>query len=83
MSLWGAQEETKPRLGPRLCRRDPFEQPKQIIKTWLGQGDQANFTVDDIIETIRNSGYEDTVEERGQEAVDHYLSMKQREAEAI
>ena len=59
MKLWEARhkEETTPRLGPRLGPRLKGRglpgQPKQIIKTLLGQGDPANFTVDNI----RNNGY--------------------------
>ena len=55
--LWEAQhkDETKSRLGPRLCRRGLLEQPKPIINTLLGQGDLANFTVDKTIETLKNN----------------------------
>ena len=49
------KDETKSRLGPRLCRRGLLEQPKAIINTLLGQGDLANFTVDKIIETLKNN----------------------------
>ena len=48
--LWEAdtKDEMKQRLGPRLYREDSFGQPKQIIKTLLGQGDLANFTAETI-----------------------------------
>ena len=85
MRLWEAKhkDETKPRLGPRLYRRGILGQPKQIIKTLLGKGDQANFTVDNIIETLRNNGSRDTLEENCQEALDNYFAMRQSKAEAI
>ena len=35
-------DETKPRLWPRLYRRGLLGQLKQIVKTVLGQGDLAN-----------------------------------------
>ena len=67
VKLWeaGHKEETTPRLGPRLNGRGLLGQPKQIIKTLLGQGDPANFTVDNI----RNNGYGDTLEKNGQEVL--------------
>ena len=37
----------------------------------LGQGDLADFTVDNIITTLRNSGYGNTPEEKCQEALDN------------
>ena len=39
--------------------------------------DPANFTVHRIIETFRNSGYGDTLEEKSQEARDNYCDMTQ------
>ena len=59
------KDETRPRHGPRNYSRGLLGQPQQIIKTLLGQGDLAHFTVDDIIETLRNHGYGDTLEEKG------------------
>ena len=58
VKLWEAEhkDETKLRFGPRFYRRGLLGQPKQIIKTLLGQGDLANFTEDNIIETLRNNG---------------------------
>ena len=73
--LWEAEhnDDAKPRLGPRLCRRGLLGQPKQIIKTLLGQGDLANFN----IETLKNTGYGDTLEENGQEALEKSSDMRQ------
>ena len=51
------KNKSKPFLEPRLYRRGLRGQPNQIIKTFLGQGDLANFTVDNIAETLRNHGY--------------------------
>ena len=85
MRLWEVEhkDETKPLLGPRLHRRGLLGQPKQIIKTLLRQGDLANFTVDNISVTLRNNGDGDTLEEKGQEALDNFFDMRQGEAEAI
>ena len=79
LRLWEAEhkDETKPRFVPRFCR-----QPKQIIKTLLGHGNPANFTVDYIIETLRNNGYGDTLEEENQEALDNNFDTRQGKAEA-
>ena len=83
--LWEAERkgETKPRPGPRLHRRGLLGQPKETIKTLLGQGDLAGFTVENNIETFRNNGYGDTLEDKDQEALDNYFDMRQGEAEAI
>ena len=71
--LW---EAAKPRLGPRLYKRGLLGQPKQIIKTLLGQGDLANFTVDNNIETFGNDGYYgDTFAKKGHEALDTYFHV--------
>ena len=85
VKLWEAEhkEETKPRLGPRPCRRGLLGQPKQIINTLVGQGDVANFSVDHIIETLRNNGYGDSLEEEGQGALDSYFGMRRGKGEAI
>ena len=66
-----------------LYRRGLLGQPKQIVKTSLGQGDLANFTVDNIAETLRNHGYGDTLGEKGQEALDNHFDARQGKAEAI
>ena len=50
-------------------------QPKQIIKTRLGQGDFADSIVDSINETLRNNGCRDTLEEKGRAALDNYFNM--------
>ena len=63
------KDETKPRFEPRLYWRGHLGQPKQIIKTLLGQRDLAKFTVDNI-ETLRHNGYGDTFEEESQETLD-------------
>ena len=42
----------------------------------LWQGDLADFTVDNIITTLRNTGYGNTPEEKGQEALDYYFEMR-------
>ena len=78
--LWEAQHknETKSRLGPRLCRRGLLEQPKPIINTLLGQGDLANFTVDKTIETLKKPFLR-----RRQEALDNCFDTRQGKAEAI
>ena len=47
------KDVTKPRLQPRLDRNGLRGQPKQIIKTFLDQGDLANFTAGSITETLR------------------------------
>ena len=82
--LWEAEhkDERKPHLGPRLYWRLP-EQPNQTIKTLLGQGDPANFTVQNTIETLRNGGYGDTLDEKSQEVLDKHLGTRQGKAEAI
>ena len=66
-------QHKKPRIWPRLHRRGLLllGKLKQNIKTLLGQGDRANFTVENIIETLRLNGYRDTVEEKCQEALDN------------
>ena len=83
--LWEAEhkDETKPRFGPRLFRRGFFGQPRQIIKTLLGRRDLANFTVDNLIETLSNIGCGDALEEKGQEALDNYFDVGRGKAEAI
>ena len=61
------------RLEPRLYRRGVFGQPKQIVNTKLGQGDVAEFTVDNVFKTVNENGCGDTPEEKGQEALDKLL----------
>ena len=76
VKLWEAEhkDETKPPLGPRLCRRGLLGQPKESIKTLLGQGDFANFTVDNTITTLRNPE---------EEVLGNNFDMRQSPAEAI
>ena len=81
------KQKTRPRrnlaFGPRLYRRGIFGQSKQIIQTILGQGDLVNFTVNNIVTTLMNSGYGDTLEEKCREALDKYFDMRQGKTEAI
>ena len=60
--LWMAEHkgETKLRLGPRFCKRGLFGQPKQIVKTKFVHWDVVNFTVGNIIQTLRIYSNEDT-----------------------
>ena len=53
------------------------------VKPKLGQGDLANFLVNNIIETFWNNGFGDTPEVQGQEALDNYFGMLRGKAEAI
>ena len=39
-----------------------------------------NFTVDNNIETLRNNGYDNTLEEKGQEALENHFDMRQGKA---
>ena len=75
--------KTSRNLSLGLYRRGLLGQPTQIVKTSLGQGDLANFTVDNIAETLRNHGYGDTLGEKGQEALDNHFDARQGNAEAI
>ena len=56
--------DEKPCLVPRLYRRELYGQPKQIIKTLLGQGNLANVTEENIITTLRNTGWEALLKRR-------------------
>ena len=73
------KEETTPRLGPRLNGRGLPGQPKQIIKTLLGQGDPANFTVDNI----RNNGYGTLLKRTVKRCWKTHFDMGQGKADAI
>ena len=66
--LWEAEhkDETKPRLGPNLYKRGLFGQPNQIINAKLREGELANFTAGNIIQTLEDDGYGDTPGEKGQ-----------------
>ena len=82
--LWQVEfkVEDRDRLGPRLYRRGLHGQPK-IIVTKLGTQDVAQFTVDDIIQCLKDNGYGELPEELGQEALDNYFDMRQGKAESI
>ena len=75
--------EDRDRLGPRLYRRGLHGQPKTIVKTKLGTQDVAQFTVDNIIQCLKDNGYGEFPEELGQEALDNYFDMRQGKAESI
>ena len=49
--------EDRDRLGPRLYRRGLHGQPKIIVKTKLGTQDVSQFTVDNIIQCLKDTGY--------------------------
>ena len=85
--LWQVEfkVEDRGRLGPRLYlyRRGLHGQPKTIVKTKLGTQDVAQFTVDNIIQCLKDNGYGELPEELGQEALDNYFDMRQGKAESI
>ena len=58
-------------------------QPKIVVKTKLGTQDVAQFTVDNIIQCLKDNGYGELPEELGQEALDNYFDMRQGKAESI
>ena len=73
--LWQVEfkVEDRDRLGPRLYRRGLHGQPKTIVKTKPGTQDVAQFTMDNIIQCLKDNGYGELPEELGQEAVDNYF----------
>ena len=75
--------EHRDRLGPRLYRRGLHGQPKIIVKTKLGIQDVSQFTVDNIIQCLKDNGYGELPEELGQEALDNSFAMRQGKAESI
>ena len=83
--LWQVEYkvEDRDRLGPRLYRRGLHGQPKIIVKTKLGTQDVSQFTVDNIIQCLKDNGYGELPEELGQEALDNYFDMRQGKAESI
>ena len=85
MRLWQVEFklEDRDRLGPRLYRRGLHGQPKIIVKTKLGTQDVSQFTVDNIIQCLKDNGYGELLEELGQEALDNYFDMRQGKAESI
>ena len=78
--LWQVEykEEDRDRLGPRLYRRGLHGQPKIIVKTKLGTQDVSQFTVDNIIQCLKDNGYGELPE-----ALDNYFDMRQGKAESI
>ena len=85
VKLWEAEfkEEDRERLGPKLYRRGLHGQPKTIVKTKLGTQDVSQFTVDNIIQCLKDDGYGELPEELGLEALDNYFDMLQGKAESI
>ena len=83
--LWQVEfkVEDRDRLGPRLYRRGLHGQPKTLVKTKLGTQDVAQFTVDNIIQCLRDNGHGELPEELGQEALGNYFDMRQGKAESI
>ena len=55
--------EDRDRLGPRLYRRVLHGQPKIIVKTKLGTQDVSQFTVDNIIQCLKDNGFGELPEE--------------------
>ena len=53
------------------------------MKTKLGTQDVAQFTVDNIIQCLKDNGYGELPEELGQEALDNNFDMRQGKAESI
>ena len=80
--LWqgGFKLEDRERLGPRLYRRGLHGQPKNIVKMKLDTQDVSQFTVDNIIQCLKDNGYGELPEELGQEALDNYFDMRQSKA---
>ena len=71
VKLWEAEykEDDRDRLGLKLDRRGLHGQLK-ILKTKLGTQDVSQFTVDNIIQCLKDNGYGELPEELGQEALD-------------
>ena len=53
------------------------------MKTKLGTQDVSQFTVDNIIQCLKDNGCGELPEELGQEALDNYFDMRQGKAESI
>ena len=53
------------------------------MKTKLGTQDVSQFTVDNIIQCLKDKGYGELPEELAQEALDNYFDMRQGKAESI
>ena len=75
--------EVRERWEPRLYRRGFHGQPKIIVKTKLGTEDVAQFTLDNIIQCLKDNGYGELLEELGQEALDNHFHMRQGKTESI
>ena len=58
-------------------------QPKIIVNAKLGTQDLSHFTVDNIIQCLKDNGYGELPEELGQEALNNYFDMRQGKAESI
>ena len=58
-------------------------QPKIILKTKLGTIDLSQFTVNNIVQCLKDNGYGELPEELAQEALDNYFDMRQGKAESI
>ena len=56
---------------------------RSIVRTKLGTKDASQFTVDNIIQCLKDNGYGELPEELGQEALDKYFDMRQAKAESI
>ena len=85
VKLWEAEykEDDRDRLGLKLDRRGLHGQLKIILKTKLGTQDVSPFTVDNIIQCLKDNGCGELPEELGQEALDNYFDMRQGKAESI
>ena len=82
--LWEAEykEDDRDRLGPKLYRRG-LRGLKIIVKTKLGTQDLSQFTVDNIIQCLKDNGHGELPEELGQDALDNHFDMRQGKAESI
>ena len=60
VKLWEAEykEDDRARLGSRLYRRGLHGQPKIIVKTKLGTQDVSQFTVEKIIQCLKEMAME-------------------------
>ena len=72
VGLWQVEFklEDRDRLGPRMYLRGLHGQPK------IGTQDVSQFTVDNIIQCLKNNAYGELPEELGQEALDNYFDMR-------
>ena len=59
VKLWQVEykEEDRDKLRPRLYRRGLHGQPKISVKTKLGTHYVSKFTVDNIIQCLKDNGY--------------------------